>query len=398
MIPFGKDVQVTHLYEKTALLLSENSPFSRLAGSMLQPPSHGKRLDRSEQLYGIKNNTLRKWFREKGRKKVKTDAWESLASHFNAVLESYHRKSREAYSSTTQTVSFERSSLSPVSAKQLIQSDKYDFGRLLGLEWKDTRTILEREIYLAFPEGSLLTFQCPPVDGATVDRMNRWLSGFFVAWHTVPVIQNGKASLKWVRSWIEVSKTIRLKDTDRCVVRCRWNMPRATACDSEKGYQYYGSVTEANNEKAHILYWLLEAKKPEDLDHMADMLQLVTAPQDFHNRNHDVHVGRYQSKNYDNLPYGSTVLLYRTDICFLNSEEGRNRYIEFRRKAGSSDYVFDTKAEALSCLEKERSGQELGEYRKSSACVDTEIRLLSDMQSMVTFIDLGGSNQSMEAK
>ncbi len=278
------------LKEKATLLLNlpENCHIrglvkSRLGYSKIEPRS-------CEAIWGVKHGALYKWMHEVPKTGVNRSSFVRLADQINEL----YRDSSDLNGRI------------PTNTNFVFESNKYEFGELLGLQWRDTRKILDEYLYVKSQATSLLAMPNEDID--LLDS----IKGVCIAWHITPTILNGKTECRLVRSFIDVCDPVTYNE-EKSIYRCRWRLPYVKKNKSNKNithYHYLGSVSYAD--ESETFTWLFEPKNKQAVEKSPDFPYVLT--QEVIDKD-EFHIGSYISKNQDKLIYTSSFA-----ICKVNEE------------------------------------------------------------------------------
>lgn len=289
----GRIKDVMDLREKATLLLSEETPFFQL----IKDSTGFSHIDRHscEAIYGVNIGTLSTW--KNGIPKIGINS-SSLAALSDRINEIY------ASSSEAMPARF------PANLNFLIGCNKYEFGELLGVQWRDTRRILDQTLYVKSLATSLLTM--PTRHTIALDDFK----GVCIAWHMTPTRTDSGLEYRLVRSFLDICDPVERPDNNS-VYRCRWRLPYIKKNRHNKNlphYHYLGSVSYTRENDTFT--WLFEPKNAEAVEGSPDFPYLLTQTpagtdtQQF---------GFYTSKCQDGMMYTSSIA-----ICKINEEcEGK---------------------------------------------------------------------------
>lgn len=336
----GRVKNVKDLREKATLLLSEETAFFEIAKEQLDIEHINKQS--CEILYGVNLGTLNTWKNGIPKIGINSTSLGTLAGKINEV---YVRCSRSP------------SEYQPMDLSFMIESDKYQFGELLGIQWRDTRRILDQRLYVKSLATTLLTM--PTLHTNLLDDF----MGLCVVWHMTPTLVDGRIEQRLVRSLLDICDPV-VRNDSKSVFRCRWRLPVIKKNRHNKNithYHYLGSVSYTRENETYT--WLFEPKNSEAVEGSPDFPYFLT-----HEPNNEdlLLFGYYVSKCQDNLLYTSNIAICKVnaelEAKFDNSARGLLKYHQF------IDGIMDN------------SIFESIEDAKRNTCCDNEVDLLNSFQ------------------
>jgi len=242
-------------------------------------------------VWGMTHGALSKWMNEEQKRGINRASLNKLAQRINGFYEGLADVPRRY----------------PTDLHFLINANKYEFAELLGIQWRDARSILDKNLYVRNHATSFLTMR----SGGDMDELDD-IHGICMAWHTTPVLIDGTVECRLIRSFFDICDPVSYNE-NQVIYRCRWRLPYIKKNKQNQDithYHYLGSVSYTRQNQTFS--WLFEPKSDVAVEKNPDFPYFLTqAATD----NPEFHFGRYLSKNQDKLIYNSDFA-----ICKVNEE------------------------------------------------------------------------------